>query len=567
MLPSFILYAFWLPYSLALYSEYFPPPVEGVTIVSSEQKKDIKLSYKQAEICAPSYSGYIHLPASTLKDIEGGTDYDMNMFFWYFPARHSPSTAPISIWIGGGPGQSAIEGAVTQNGPCYVNQDGNSTTENPFLRNNHVNMLYIDQPIGAGFSYSSLVNVTYNQLTTAVTPTDFSDGIPITPNLTVFPGTDSQNKKIEAEQLNARLLQLDTLGIENGCIDALSQTLSFVSYPYNNTYGLQMINETTFNALVESVTDPEEGCISRIRTCRELAKIGDPNFNANNHTVNDHCALATEQCFPILEISSTYANRNVFDIAQIGPQSFPGYQHIGFLNQRWVQQSLGVPINFTESANLTALYFAGTADPFRQDQSNIEYLLQNNIQVALVYGDRDTRCNWVGVENVSLTVDYPDAQNFRSAGYANIQTNESYVGGVVRQYDGFSFARVFDAGHIVSSSQPQTSYEIFNSVMFRQDVATGRRPAEYNHLAKDEFKSRSFRRSLSTKKTALSHYQSKGPSSSWSIKNVLPPSPEPVCNIWAAAVTCTNNQLSAIANQTAETHDFWVTLPKPLHNF
>ena len=113
----------------------------------------------------------------------------MNMFYWIFPARESPETAPFSIWIGGGPGEAAIAGAVMENGPCYVNEDGNSTRTNPFSRNNHVNMLYVDQPLGAGYSYSTLVNVTYTQLTNAVTPTDFSHGIPFTPNITVFPGT------------------------------------------------------------------------------------------------------------------------------------------------------------------------------------------------------------------------------------------------------------------------------------------------------------------------------------------------------------------------------------------
>jgi hypothetical protein len=115
----------------------------------------------------------------------------MDTFFWFFPARQSPETAPLSIWIGGGPGQSAIAGAMTENGPCYVNEDGNSTRSNPFSRNNRVNMFYfyVDQPVGAGFSYSILVNVTYNQLTGAVVPTDFYAGIPFTPNITVVPGT------------------------------------------------------------------------------------------------------------------------------------------------------------------------------------------------------------------------------------------------------------------------------------------------------------------------------------------------------------------------------------------
>ena len=50
-------------------------------------------------------------------------------------------------------------------------------------------MLFVDQPLGAGFSYSSLVNATYSQLTNAVTLTDFTQGIPFTPNITVIPGT------------------------------------------------------------------------------------------------------------------------------------------------------------------------------------------------------------------------------------------------------------------------------------------------------------------------------------------------------------------------------------------
>lgn len=115
----------------------------------------------------------------------------MNMFYWFFPAREAPETAPLSIWVGGGPGEAAIAGAMTENGPCYVNEDGNSTTRNPYSRNNRVNMLYVDQPIGAGFSYSSLQNITFDQVSGVATPTDFSNGIPYTPNITVFPGTVS----------------------------------------------------------------------------------------------------------------------------------------------------------------------------------------------------------------------------------------------------------------------------------------------------------------------------------------------------------------------------------------
>jgi hypothetical protein len=50
MLLSIFLYALWLPGSFALYSEYFPPPVEGVTVIASKQNKDITLSYKQVGV-------------------------------------------------------------------------------------------------------------------------------------------------------------------------------------------------------------------------------------------------------------------------------------------------------------------------------------------------------------------------------------------------------------------------------------------------------------------------------------------------------------------------------------
>ena len=44
-------------------------------------------------------------------------------------------------------------GATLDGGPCYIMSDGNSTEPNPSSMNNKVNMLYVDQPVGTGFSY------------------------------------------------------------------------------------------------------------------------------------------------------------------------------------------------------------------------------------------------------------------------------------------------------------------------------------------------------------------------------------------------------------------------------
>lgn len=325
-----------------------------------------------------------------------------------------------------------------------------------------------------------------------------------------------------------------------------------------------MINSTVYNSFIDVIDKPNTGCVALMEQCRALGVEGDPQFNADNATVNKFCGQIAQECGPVLTITSTYADRSEFDIAQVGPVRFPSNQHIAFFNQRWVQQDLGVPVNYTDNIDELALYSVGTSDTFRQNQSSIQYLLENDVQVALVYGDRDNRCNWIGAENVSLSVDYPSASKFRGAGYANIVTNATYNGGVVRQYDGFSFSRVFEAGHAVSAFQPQTASEIFERVMFRRDVATGKVHAGFFSFDwYGQWRSRMARFVKGGQKGGIPqrHYRSKGPSSSWGIKNKLPGDYPLACNVWAAGLTCTTDQLAALAKGTAVVRNNIVVSP------
>lgn len=43
--------------------------------------------------------------------------------------------------------------ALGHNGPCKVNPDSKTTTNNPWSWNHRANLLYIDQPIHTGFSF------------------------------------------------------------------------------------------------------------------------------------------------------------------------------------------------------------------------------------------------------------------------------------------------------------------------------------------------------------------------------------------------------------------------------
>lgn len=128
---------------------FFPPPRENVTTIQSKQIPGVSISYREPGICETttgvrSFAGYVHLPGSLLSNTTGpDTDYDVNTFFWFFESRKDPKNAPLSIWMNGGPGASSMIGALTENGPCKIRADSNSTVLNEWSFNNEVNMLYI----------------------------------------------------------------------------------------------------------------------------------------------------------------------------------------------------------------------------------------------------------------------------------------------------------------------------------------------------------------------------------------------------------------------------------------
>ena len=106
-----------------------------------------------------SYSGYVNLAANATE----GRPYDVHTFFWFFEARKNPHSAPLSLWLQGGPGVPSIPAALGENGPCRVTPDSKGTVINPWSWNNEVNMLYIDQPVQTGFSYDVLINGTVDE--------------------------------------------------------------------------------------------------------------------------------------------------------------------------------------------------------------------------------------------------------------------------------------------------------------------------------------------------------------------------------------------------------------------
>lgn len=142
-------------------------------------------------------------------------------------------------------------------------------------------------------------------------------------------------------------------------------------------------------------------------------------------------------------------------------------------------------------------------------------------------------------ENASLHIPFQDSKPFSNDGYANIVTNSSYDGGLVREHGELSFSRVLQAGHSAGGFQPETMSKVFERATFRNDFVTGK-----IDLAK------------------IKSYASEGKADVRDIKHELPGLVENVCYVLYAVNTCTCEQMQALINVSADTENWIVTSPK-----
>ncbi|KAJ0390891.1 hypothetical protein P43SY_011876 [Pythium insidiosum] len=88
-------------------------------------------------------AGYVTMPNKNDK-----------FFYWYVEATRDATNAPLVLWLSGSPGSSGLTSMLTENGPCTINDDL-TTKPNPHSWTNEANMVWLDQPTGVGFSFST----------------------------------------------------------------------------------------------------------------------------------------------------------------------------------------------------------------------------------------------------------------------------------------------------------------------------------------------------------------------------------------------------------------------------
>ncbi|KNA24330.1 hypothetical protein SOVF_016840, partial [Spinacia oleracea] len=93
------------------------------------------------------YAGYVNVNVS----------HGRELFYWFFEAVDTPHQKPVVLWLNGGPGCSSIGyGEAEELGPFFPKKGSKpSLNLNKFSWNKASNLLFLESPVGVGFSYTN----------------------------------------------------------------------------------------------------------------------------------------------------------------------------------------------------------------------------------------------------------------------------------------------------------------------------------------------------------------------------------------------------------------------------
>ncbi|CAD6194377.1 unnamed protein product [Caenorhabditis auriculariae] len=122
--------------------------VHGVFVTGNNRTRDASIDIDRSGSGGTNfkvYSGYV----------AANDAGNWQMHYTLTESKSNPDKDPLLVWFNGGPGCSSLGGLFEELGPFYVNYDGATLYENPYAWNAKANVLYLESPIGVGFSYDT----------------------------------------------------------------------------------------------------------------------------------------------------------------------------------------------------------------------------------------------------------------------------------------------------------------------------------------------------------------------------------------------------------------------------
>lgn len=419
--------------------------------------KKIDPSSLQVDPGVKQYSGY-------LDDNEN----DKHLFYWFFESRNDPEHDPVVLWLNGGPGCSSLTGLFLELGPARINQN-QELVYNPYAWNSNASVIFLDQPVNVGFSYSGSSVST----TTAAGKDVYAL---LTLFFKLFPQYAKQDFHIAGESYAGHYIpvfaheimshkktniNLKSVLIGNGLTDGLTQYAYYKPMACGEGGWPAVLDPSECQSMEESLPR----CQSLISNCYESNSVWT-------------CVPAAIYCNNALIGPYQRTGQNVYDIrSKCEDSGNLCYKELGYitkwLNKPSVMKALGVEVDSYDSCNFDInrnfLFQGDWMQPFHR----LVPSLLEKIPVLIYAGDADYICNWLGNQAWAEALEWPGHQKFAAAKMEDLRIDASPDGrkiGEVKSHGNFTFMRIHAAGHMVPLDQPESSLEFFNRWLAKEWV-------------------------------------------------------------------------------------------------
>ncbi|KAI3473694.1 hypothetical protein Pfo_031403 [Paulownia fortunei] len=120
---------------------------QSSTTIPAQQEADRVVRLPgQPRVSFKQYAGYV-----TVNQTHGRA-----LFYWFFEATRNPHKKPLLLWLNGGPGCSSIGfGQSEELGPFFPQKGKPELKFNNNTWNRAANLLFLESPVGVGFSYTN----------------------------------------------------------------------------------------------------------------------------------------------------------------------------------------------------------------------------------------------------------------------------------------------------------------------------------------------------------------------------------------------------------------------------
>ncbi|XP_059446626.1 serine carboxypeptidase-like 50 [Corylus avellana] len=414
------------------------PRIEATVAEDPIPRTSSRLSFFFPDDALPAKTGYLSVNQTSSSAI----------FYALYEAQDpiSPlSQTPIVVWLQGGPGCSSMVGNFFEIGPWRVTSRSDSFVleSNPGSWNRIFGLLFLDNPIGTGFSVASTPEeIPRDQFSVAshlfAAITSFIELDPLFKSRPLyFAGESYAGKFVPAIgyhilKANAYLpaskrVNLGGVAIGNGLTDPVNQ----VSTHAANAYYSGLINERQRNELEK--LQREAINLTKMGKWREAT-------NARSHVLSmlqRMTGLATLHDFS--KKDHPYETEMVFD----------------FLRKEEVKKALGVKETLVQDVCSDDVAAALHGDFMKSVKFMVEFLVKRS-KVLLYEGHLDMRDSVVSTEAWVKTMKWEGLEEFLMAERKVWRVNEG-LAGYVQKWGNLSHAVVLGAGHLVPSDQALSS--------------------------------------------------------------------------------------------------------------